>query len=133
VISRDDKEGEAPEYEPPDGYNWGRIGYTNADRGTAFVGSTYFSQYQTAGGGTTNFNLNVTTLDNVLNWAEGPPPQWYEEILSGDPSLRVRMRVDYEWDVAPESGTWVMMALGLGGLAAWTRRRRRLDAPGGGP
>ncbi|NPV48938.1 MAG: choice-of-anchor E domain-containing protein [Armatimonadetes bacterium] len=123
---------EPPDYQPPDGYTWGRVGYSGADRGSTSVGSSYFSQYQASGGGTTDFTLNVTTIEKLLNWVTGPPPQWSEQITDGNPNLRIHLRVDYEWDAVPERGTWVLMVLGLGGLVAWTRHRRlRAATPAG--
>lgn len=121
-----------PDYQPPDGYTWGRVGYSGADRGSTSIGSSYFSQYQASGGGTTNFSLNATTIDKLLDWVTGPPPHWSEQITDGNLNLRIHLRVDYEWDAVPERGTWALMVLGLGGLVAWARHcRRRAAGPTG--
>ena len=133
ILGRDDKDPPTPDYQPPDGYDWGRVGYSDADRGSTSVGSSYFSQYQASGGGTATFSLNVTNLANLILWSPSPPNHYHQLIQNGDPSLRLKLRVDYEWDAVPERGTWVLMVLGLGGLVAWTRhRRQRAAAPAGG-
>ena len=124
ILDRADKDHGPPDYNAPDGYNWGRVGYGNTLNSTNLVGNGFFSQYQANGGANTAFTVSVTNVTNSLNWITGPPPQWSQLIGNGNPNLRVSIRVDYDWAAVPEPSTWLSMALGLVGMGYWARRRR---------
>jgi hypothetical protein len=125
IVDRADNSHGPPDYNPPSGYNWGRVGYGNTLNSTSLVGSSFLSQYQGSGGGSTSFAVSATDLANSLNWITGPPPHWSQLIGNGNPNLRVSIRVDYDWGAVPEPSTWLLMAVGLAGVGCWARRRRR--------
>ena len=107
-LAADDGDGIAFDLNPPDGYDFGAVSYTDQAAGVFYP--LPLSLYETVGPDKVSFNVTPTVMINELYFVGDAPDAWRQDLQ--DPSMTITAKVTYTYIPEPMS----LLMMGLGGV-----------------